>query len=99
MFPKGSATTLRRSSELPASTMEVAWQPSPLASVEPAQAVLALVTVEPPAIVEMVEGSAIGLEGKGIETGGFTVMLMAGVDVDVAKLPLATYVADTLSVP
>ena len=50
-------------------------------------------------MVVIVKGIAIGLPASGIKTGGFTVMVIAGVELDAAKLPLAAYVAVTLSVP
>jgi hypothetical protein len=55
--------------------------------------------VDPPAIVVIVKGIAMGLPASGIKTGGFTVIVSGVGELDAAKLPLAPYAAVTLSVP
>ena len=86
MLPKGSAATARKSFDA-LMVVAVAWQPSPKLSVEPAQVVLALLAVAPPAIVVMVKGRAMGLLGNPIIVGRLMVTVM-GAEADPAKPPL-----------
>jgi hypothetical protein len=51
---------------------------------------LGIASPEPPARVLMVYGNAIGLLGNPMIVGRLTVIAMAGVEADPAKLPLAT---------
>jgi hypothetical protein len=76
----------------------VPWQPSPKLSVDPAQAVLALLAVAPPAMVVMVYGNAMGLLDNPIIVGKLIVRLI-GTEADPAKPALPVYVAVTLFVP
>jgi hypothetical protein len=52
--------------------------------------VFALEEVAPPTMVEMVYGRATGAEETGTGGAAFTVIVRAGLEVDVPKLPLAT---------
>ena len=96
-MPKGSAATERMSSAA-VKAVAVPWQPSPKLSVDPAQAVLALLAVAPPAIVVMVYGSAMGLLDDPMIFGKLIVTLI-GTEADPAKPAPPLYVAVTLFVP
>ena len=54
------------------------------------QVVFALEEAAPPTIVEMVYGRATGEADTGTGGAAFTVMVSAGLEMDVLKLPLAT---------
>ncbi len=105
-LPKGSAATARKSSEAPPGIRtEVPRQPSPTASVAVPPvllgqaAPLAGVVVPPPPIVVMVYGIARGKVASGTGGAAPTVTTITLEEGEVAKLPLALYVALTLSVP
>ena len=77
---------------------EAASVPAGQQPVDPAQAVLALLAVAPPAIVVMVYGSAMGLLDDPMIFGKLIVTLI-GTEADPAKPAPPLYVAVTLFVP